>query len=380
MYFLSRSVYENKEFGEATNNFNCPVVAGYPEVIRVNVDALEEQNVPLIAPFLTLDNEKALLKGMHEAFPDIPLKEMEVAVHAGLEEARVFRDDIRAKGEEALEYIEKNKIRGIVLCGHPYHIDPEVNHGLPELITMNGMAVLTEDSVSHLGEIKHPLRVENQWKYHARLYRAASFVAEQKNLEVVQLTSFGCGLDAITTDMVQEIIEGHNKVYTLLKIDEINNLGAARIRIRSLKAAMDERARNHVLPTEMPAPKPRVMFTKEMKKTYTILAPQLAPTHFELVEAAGHDVGYRLEVLPAVTPRAVDEGLKYVNNDACFPAILTIGQMMDALKHGDYDLDNLAVLMTQTGGGCRATNYISMLKKSVGTSRFRSYSCHFTQC
>ncbi|MBA3924771.1 2-hydroxyacyl-CoA dehydratase [Listeria rustica] len=364
--FYPAVVYENKEFGEATNNFNCPVVAGYPEVIRVNMDALEEQNVPLIAPFLTLDNEAALVKGMHEAFPDVPRKEMELAVAAGLLEARNFRDDIRQKGEEALEYIEKNKIRGIVLCGHPYHIDPEVNHGLPELITMNGMAVLTEDSVSHLGEIKHPLRVENQWKYHARLYRAASFVAEQENLEVVQMTSFGCGLDAITTDMVQEIIEGHNKVYTLLKVDEINNLGAARIRIRSLKAAMDERARNHVLPTEMPAPKPRVMFTKEMRKTYTILAPQLAPTHFELVEAAGHDVGYKLEVLPAVTPRAVDEGLRYVNNDACFPAILTIGQMMDALKHGDYDLDNLAVLMTQTGGGCRATNYISMLKKALG--------------
>ncbi len=299
--FYPAVVYENKEFGEATNNFNCPVVAGYPEVIRVNIDALEEENVPLIAPFLTLDNEAALVKGMHEAFPDIPLKEMELAVAAGLLEARNFRDDIRQKGEEALEYIEKNKIRGIVLCGHPYHIDPEVNHGLPELITMNGMAVLTEDSVSHLGEIKHPLRVENQWKYHARLYRAASFVAEQENLEVVQLTSFGCGLDAITTDMVQEIIEGHNKVYTLLKIDEINNLGAARIRIRSLKAAMDERARHNVLPTEMPAPKPRVMFTKEMRKNYTILAPQLAPTHFELVEAAGREVGYKLEVLPAVT-------------------------------------------------------------------------------
>ncbi|MBC1897059.1 2-hydroxyacyl-CoA dehydratase [Listeria booriae] len=364
--FYPSVVYENKEYGEATNNFNCPVVAGYPEVIRVNVDALEEQNVPLIAPFLTLDNEKALLKGLHEAFPEIPLAEMESAVKAGMEEAQAFRKDIQTKGEEALEYISKNKIRGIVLCGHPYHIDPEVNHGLPELITMNGMAVLTEDSVSHLGEIKHPLRVENQWKYHARLYRAASFVAEQKNLEVVQLTSFGCGLDAITTDMVQEIIEGHNKVYTLLKIDEINNLGAARIRIRSLKAAMDERERNNVLPTAMPAPKPRVLFTKEMKKNYTILAPQLAPTHFELLEAAGREVGYNLEVLPAVTPRAVDEGLRYVNNDACFPAILTIGQMMDALKHGDYDLDNLAVLMTQTGGGCRATNYISMLKKALG--------------
>lgn len=364
--FYPSVVYEKPEFGEATNNFNCPVVAGYPEVIRVNVDALEEKNIPMISPFLTLDNEKALIEQMSLAFPEVPAADMEKAVQAGLEEAELCRKDIQAEGEAALTYIKKNKIKGIVLAGHPYHIDPEVNHGIPELITMNGMAVLTEDSISHLGEIDHKLRVENQWKYHARLYRAASFTAKSEDLEFVQLTSFGCGLDAITTDMCQEIIEGHNKVYTLLKIDEINNLGAARIRVRSLKAAMEEREKNNVKPGIMAKPKERPLFTKEMKKTYTILAPQQAPTHFEMLEAACRVGGYNLEVLPAVTPRAVDEGLRYVNNDACYPAILTIGQMMDALKNGDYDVNNLAVLMTQTGGGCRATNYISMLKKALG--------------
>ncbi|WP_239256208.1 2-hydroxyacyl-CoA dehydratase [Listeria ilorinensis] len=363
--FYPSVVYEKPEFGEATNNFNCPVVAGYPEVIRVNVDALEEQNIPMYSPFLTLDNEKALISAMQKTFPEIPAEEMTAAVQAGLKEAEQARKDIQQEGEAALHYIEKNGIKGIVLAGHPYHIDPEVNHGIPELITMNGMAVLTEDSISHLGKIDFKLRVENQWKYHARLYRAASFTATQENLEFVQLTSFGCGLDAITTDMCQEIIEGHNKVYTLLKIDEINNLGAARIRVRSLKAAISERDKNEIKPLPMPAPKERPLFTKEMRKTYTILAPQLAPTHFALLEAAGRETGYQLEVLPAVTPRAVDEGLRYVNNDACYPAILTIGQMMDALKHGHYDLDKLAVLMTQTGGGCRATNYISMLKKAL---------------
>ncbi|WP_036097742.1 2-hydroxyacyl-CoA dehydratase [Listeria floridensis] len=363
--FYPSVVYEKPEFGEATNNFNCPVVAGYPEVIRVNVDALEEKNIPMFSPFVALDNEKSFIETMKQTFPDIPADEMERAVKSGLAEAENCRRDIQQEGEAALHYMAKNKVKGIVLAGHPYHIDPEVNHGIPELITMNGMAVLTEDSISHLGDIEHKLRVENQWKYHARLYRAASFAAKQENLEFVQLTSFGCGLDAITSDMCQEIIEGHNKVYTLLKIDEINNLGAARIRIRSLKAAIDERDRSGVKPTAMAAPAERPLFTKEMRKDYTILAPQLAPTHFALLEAAGRVSGYNLEVLPAVTPRAVDEGLRYVNNDACYPAILTIGQMMDALKHGDYNLEKTAVLMTQTGGGCRATNYISMLKKAL---------------
>lgn len=364
--FYPSVVYEKPEFGEATNNFNCPVVAGYPEVIRVNVDALTEKEIPMFSPFIALDNEKSFIETMKQTFPDIPAEEMEHAVMAGLAEAEKCRKDIQREGEAALAYMEKNKVKGIVLAGHPYHIDPEVNHGIPELITMNGMAVLTEDSISHLGEIEHDLRVENQWKYHARLYRAASFTGKRQDLEFVQLTSFGCGLDAITTDMCQEIIEGHGKVYTLLKIDEINNLGAARIRVRSLKAAIDERERNGVMPTEMAAPQPRTLFTKAMRKEgYTILAPQLAPTHFALLEAAGRVSGYNLEVLPAVTPRAVDEGLRYVNNDACYPAILTIGQMMDALKHGDYDLTKTAVLMTQTGGGCRATNYISMLKKAL---------------
>ncbi|WP_163654561.1 2-hydroxyacyl-CoA dehydratase [Listeria sp. PSOL-1] len=363
--FYPSVVYEKPEFGEATNNFNCPVVAGYPEVIRVNVDALAEAKIPLHHPFLTLDNEKAFIRTMQQTFPEIPADEMKRAVVAGLKEAEACRKDIQREGESALHYLAKNHVKGIVLAGHPYHIDPEINHGLPELITMNGMAVLTEDAIAHLGEIKHKLRVENQWKYHARLYRAASFAASRDDLEFVQLTSFGCGLDAITTDMCQEIIEGHNKVYTLLKIDEINNLGAARIRIRSLKAAINEREHHQIKPEAMLRPKEQPQFTKEMRQNYTILAPQLAPTHFALLEAAGKACGLALEILPAVTPRAVDEGLRYVNNDACYPAILTIGQMMDALKHGEYDLNKTAVLMTQTGGGCRATNYISMLKKAL---------------
>jgi CoA-substrate-specific enzyme activase, putative len=363
--FYPSVVYENPEFSESTNNFNCPVVAGYPEVIRVNVDALHEKAIPMLSPFLTLDNEAALIEQMQKLLPEISAVEVETAVKAGLVEMATCHADMHKQGEDTLRYMKLNNIKGVVLAGHPYHVDPEVNHGIADLITMYGMAVLTEDSVAHLGEIEHELRVENQWVYHARLYRAASFVAKHECLEFVQLTSFGCGLDAITSDMCQEIIESSNKIYTLLKIDEISNLGAARIRIRSLKAAVEEREKNQIKPYQVSVPKERKLFTKEMKKQgYTILIPQLAPTQFEILVAAGKQYGYNFELLPPVTPRSIDEGLRYVNNDACYPAIVTIGQMVDALKYGNYDLDKVAVLMSQTGGGCRATNYISLIRKA----------------
>ena len=133
------------------------------------------------------------------------------------------------KGEETLKWMEENDRHGIVLAGRPYHVDPEINHGIPELITSYGFAVLTEDSISHLGEIERPLVVTDQWMYHTRLYRAASYVKSQNNLDLIQLNSFGCGLDAVTTDQVNDILTGSGKIYTVLKIDEVNNLGAARI-------------------------------------------------------------------------------------------------------------------------------------------------------
>ncbi|WP_202903349.1 2-hydroxyacyl-CoA dehydratase [Gorillibacterium massiliense] len=365
LIFYPSVVYEKKEMEEASNHYNCPVVASYPEVIRTNMDGLKERNVPYFNPFVTLDNQKALASELARTFPDIPKKEVLAAVAAAWEEQDAFRAEIRRKGEETLQYLQETGRKGIVLAGRPYHVDPGVNHGIPELIAGYGMAVLTEDSIAHLGHIDHPLRVVNQWTYHARLYRAASYVAEMSNLELVQLTSFGCGLDAVTADMVQEILENQNKMFTLLKIDEIRNLGAPRIRIRSLMAAMKEREGKGVAPHETAKPVERVLFTKEMKQDYTIIGPQMSPIHFELLEKAAQAEGFKLEVLPKVGRQDVDEGLKYVNNDACYPAVLTIGQILAALKSGKYDLTRTAVMMSQTGGGCRATNYISLLRKAL---------------
>ena len=258
-----------------------------------------------------------------------------------------------------------NNRRGIVLAGRPYHIDPEINHGIPELITSYGFAVLTEDSISHLQPVERPLIVLDQWMYHSRLYAAAQYVKTTEDLDLIQLNSFGCGLDAVTTDQVSDILTKSGKIYTCLKIDEVNNLGAARIRIRSLIAAIRTREKHPTERTIVPSNHERVIFTEEMRKTYTILAPQMSPIHFELLEPAFRASGYNLVVLGNDNKNAVNAGLKYVNNDACYPSLITVGMFMDAVTSGKYDTDHLAIIMSQTGGGCRASNYVGFIRRAL---------------
>lgn len=362
--FYPSVVYEKKEFKDANNHYNCPVVTSYPEVIKNNIDALEANNVKFIAPFFSLDDEKVLAKRIVDEFNNfnVTMEEALVAVKAASKERDNYKKDIQNKGEEVLAYLKEHNKKGIVLCGKPYHIDPEINHGIPEIINSYDLAILTEDSISHLEPLKYPLRVVDQWVYNSRLYRAASLVAKDSNLDMIQLNSFGCGLDAVTTDQIAEILTSSGKMYTMLKIDEGNNLGAARIRIRSLKAAMEERERKTYQPEVEDMSYHKVLFTKKMRKTHTILAPQMSPIHFEFIEEATRACGYQLEVLPAIDQKAVEEGLKYVNNDACYPAIIVVGQIISALKSGKYDINHTSVIISQTGGGCRATNYIGFLK------------------
>ncbi|WP_024614953.1 2-hydroxyacyl-CoA dehydratase [Clostridium sp. Ade.TY] len=366
--------YEKKEFNDSTNHYNCPMVTSYPEVIKNNMDILEEKNIKYIAPFFSLDDEKVLAKRIFEEFKNfgITLEEAKEAVKKAYIERDNYRADIKNKGREVVEYLKKNNKKGIVLTGRPYHIDPEINHGIPDVITSFGIAVLTEDSICDLGELNAPLRVVDQWTYHGRLYRAAAYVRDSKVLEMIQLNSFGCGLDAVTTDQVNEILQEKGKIYTVLKIDEGNNLGAAKIRIRSLKAAIEERDRNNYTPIIEDIEYKNPVFTKDMKKKHTILCPQMSPIHFDILQEAIRASGYNLEILPSTDPGAVEEGLKYVNNDACYPSIIVIGQIIKALKSGKYDLNNTSVIISQTGGGCRATNYIGFLKLAMKNAGFNN--------
>ncbi|MCL2802826.1 MAG: acyl-CoA dehydratase activase-related protein [Micrococcales bacterium] len=406
--------YERHLVEGADNHYNCPIVTSYPQVISNNIPALRTgsaDQVEFIHPFVNLALPDHLAKRVVEIFAkwDVTAEEAQAAVKAGYAEQEAFAADMRQAGEDALDYCRQNGVTALVLAGRPYHVDPEIHHGIPELITSLGMAVLTEDAVAHLGQVERPLRSRDQWAYHSRLYAAAEAVTHLDNVELVQLNSFGCGLDAITTDQVAEILQAHGQVYTVLKIDEVSNLGAARIRLRSLAAAAAERAKraraeqqaNEQSPTglsatdlpatgqpateatqaaqdqgegrvELAGPASdnsyahrRRLFTKQMKAEHTIIAPQMAPVHFSLLEAAFRRSGYRVEVLHQTTAQDVETGLTHVNNDSCYPAVMVVGQLVNAFKQGRYDPDNTSVLITQTGGMCRATNYTGLLRKAL---------------
>ncbi|OXN00919.1 2-hydroxyglutaryl-CoA dehydratase [Bifidobacterium vansinderenii] len=519
--------YEENLVENTDNHYNCPVVANYPVVIGANMPELRDPSIRYMRPYFNLADHDLMVDRIVEEFAwaNVSREEAEAAVKAAYAEDKLFKHDVQQEGLRALAYMKEHNCRGIVLAGRPYHIDPEINHGIPETICALGMVVLSEDSICELqpGEDLHlsdylaegekdprkkdsagfrhvgdrkvtrmPLRVTNQWAYHSRLYAAAHFVASYPGLELVQLNSFGCGLDAITTDQVSEILADKADVYTLLKIDEVSNLGAAKIRLRSLKAAVEEREANkkreeHALQTTaeqvrretesenrlaeaqarfeeakkqleaaqaeveatMPAanldagfvkkpyaitldgrgaagaagagagasakPQPkqgefrrtgskaptpgrqilldavmdgnpkasaqtkknahntatmskyanRIPFGKSMKKDYTIVAPQMSPMHMSLIESVIRSGGYKFDILEHASRDDVELGLKYVNNDACYPAIMVIGQLVNAIVEGKYDPDKVALAITQTGGMCRATNYFGLIRKAL---------------
>ena len=361
--------YEHQEDESAQNHYNCPMVAASPENLNNNVEDVTGGRARIVKPFLALTSEKIAADRLARVFREewaIPGKETRAAVHAAWEEQLSAKADVLRYGREALDWMQQNGRRGIVLAGRPYHIDPEINHGIPELVASYGLAVLTEDSIPADFPSEHPLRVTDQWVYHSRLYRAAEFVRTREDLELIQLNSFGCGLDAVTTDQVCEILEGSGKLYTVLKIDEVNSLGAARIRVRSLLAAMDMRKKQGIVPKVAPAAYHRAEFTKAMyDEGYTILAPRMSPLHFDLLEPIFRHYGYNVVMLDNDNRTAIDTGLKYVNNDACYPSIITVGQLMDAVLSGKYDTDHLALAMTQTGGCCRASNYVGFIRRAL---------------
>ena len=414
--------WERKEDLTAGNCYNCPIVMSYPTALGLNVDAITENHVEFMYPFVPYHDKIELKRRLYELLavervadaeagrgrvrgPKLTRTEIDQAVNAAYEADARFHQDIQTMGEETMRWIEDNGGHGIVLAGRPYHNDPEINHALPELIASFGFAVLTEDSVAHLVKPERPIRVVDQWMFHSRLYAAARFVTMRNDLDLIQLNSFGCGLDALTTDQVQEILEASGKIYTVLKIDEVSNLGAARIRIRSLMAALKdqeaERAaeaaaageayeqgeaapvapssdapvfatHKYALEPQRAAASaafPKVPFTEEMREAgYTILCPQMAPIHFDLIKEVFRAGGYNLELLPSTDRGAVEAGLRYVNNDICYPSILVTGQIMEAIESGRYDLSKTAVVITQTGGGCRATNYIALIRKALRDS------------
>ncbi len=362
--------YEQDEFASSDNHYNCPVVQSYSEVIKLNMEDLKTNNIKYINPFLPIDETKLLKRFLElDEFAEYHFTKEEVkrALSKGFQELRNFKAEVRKKGEEFIKYINEHDEKAIVLAGRPYHLDKEVNHGIDTMINSLGLAVLTEDSICHLSRIKSKLRVVDQWSYHSRIYNAADVVSQYSNLELVELNSFGCGLDAIVTDQVEEILKTNNRLYTTIKIDEINNLGAIKIRIRSLIASMHKRINDS---RDYKPYKYQKNYFKKEDRQKTILFPNMSANHMPIFESLLNSEGYKAVYLKKTNEATVDTGLKYVNNDACYPAIIVIGQLIEALKSGKYDLNNTSVMITQTGGGCRATNYIGLLRKGLKDAGF----------
>ena len=357
--FYPSIFYEQKNFKKQTNNLNCPVVCGYPEVIKNNMEIDELQ---FLNPFLSLNDRRKLPRRLNEIFPRIQKIEIEKACKNGFFALDEFKAEMRNRGQKALSELKKNNQKAVILCGRPYHLDKEINHGIPELITSLGLGVLTLDAIPQKFDVENPLRVLDQWTYHARLYRAAEYVADKKDIGLVQLNSFGCGLDAITTDQVHDILQHYGKIHTLLKIDEVSNLGAVKIRMRSLIETVENRSRSKAKESEINGP---VLFTEEDRKKHTILMPQMSPIHFALISGLLNDLGFNLQILDDISPDVIQLGLKYVNNDACYPSMFVVGQFIEAVKSGKYDTDNLSLLISQTGGACRASNYVGLIRKAL---------------
>ena len=367
---------EERVFKESDNTFACPVVAGYPEVVRLNADLPEGVKPEIMTPYVLISDRRVVKRVMKQSFPGLGDDELERAIGAAEDALKGWRERVAAEGERVLSEAQAAGKTVVLLAGRPYHVDALINHGLPDYIASLGVSVVTEDSVVHLAPDPGKLRVVNQWAYHARLYRAAALAAAEPCVELVHLTNFGCGIDAITSDQVSEILQRSGKLYTLLKIDEGDSLGPAKIRIASLLATVEERKAGRRGPgtgsgsSGGAESEHHAVFTRPMRKTHTILAPQMSPIHFTILEAALRASGYRLKLLPVASPAAIETGLKYVNNDACYPAIVSIGQLVDALKEGCEDPDHTALILAQTCGPCRATNYIALLKRALSEAGF----------
>ncbi|MBR4384821.1 MAG: 2-hydroxyacyl-CoA dehydratase, partial [Selenomonadaceae bacterium] len=351
------------------NFYNCPIVASYAENIRNNMDILQERGIKFMQPFLPVHDMKKLKKRLAEEFKSegVSSKEISAAVDKAQAELENYRRDVKNFGDELLKRLEQTGEHAILLVGRPYHIDPEINHGIAEMIQSYGLPILSEDAIYHMPVDAPKISVVNQWSYHARLYHAAQFAAQNPNVTLIQLSSFGCGLDALTIEQVKEILEAHGRIYTMIKLDEVSNLGAARIRLRSLLAALKRKSPVAYSPKKFPE---RPHFTAECKSKHTILAPQMAPIHFDLVQTVLQKYGYKILIPDMPDKAAIDLGLRYVNNEMCYPAIVTAGQMLAALQSGLCDPDNTSIILFQTCGACRATNYISVMRRALKYAGF----------
>lgn len=358
--FLPYVVYEHESDEKMSNSYTCPIVAGYSDVIR----SAMSPDIPVDSPAITFADIDLLTKQCtrYLATLGIPHEQASEAVKQAWQTQRQYALDIRQKAEAIVRESREKGEPVILLAGRPYHTDPLVQHKLSEMIANLGVNVISDDIVREHDEIEtRDTYLVKQWAYMNRILKAAEWVARQGNdIHFVQMTSFGCGPDAFLLDEIRDILHRNGKPFTLLKIDDVNNIGSLKLRVRSLVESL--RQNNRPVTTE--AFRTTRVFHKADRHR-KIIAPFMSeyvtPMLVPLFKLSGYDV----EVLPPSDAASAETGLKYANNEVCYPATLIVGDIINALKSGRYDLDHTAVAITQTGGQCRATNYLALIKRAM---------------
>ncbi len=357
--------YEKNEFKDAVNTYNCPVVSGYPDVIK-NVVNFKEHGVIYDMITVAFNNDTLLARACYEYLKHFGIEKaaFKKAFQKAKTRAAHVRRELQEKGKKIIERAPENNKPVIMLVGRPYHADPAVHHNIPGMICDMGIDVITEDMVpeNHSTDFKHDVQVLSQWQYSNRIYNALEWAGRQDNVHVIQLNSFGCGPDAVVMDEAKEILEKYHKHYTMIRIDEGENPAPVKLRIRSLVESLHHnyRERSKTINNRQTTPS----FSKLDRKKH-ILGPNLSRFYALFTESLFFQEGYDFELLPEADRHSVETGLKYVNNDICYPAIILTGDIIKALQSGKYDLNNVAIAMSETGGQCRASNYVSLIKKAI---------------
>lgn len=354
------TVFEVREGNMGDKSFNCPIVSAYADVLRSSM----KLHVPLDSPVINFSNEQLLRKQIIAYLKTLGVSrsKAEIAFRRALADRNVFESQVRKDCNDILSEARKEHRITILLAGRPYHTDPMVQHKLSEMIASLGVNVISDDIVrGSVAPKRDETHLVEQWAYANRIIRAAEWAARQgDDVHFVEMTSFGCGPDAFIQDEVRDILQRHGKPFTLLKIDDVANIGSLKLRVRSLIESL--KMKNERGP-QVDFKTTRVFRMKDKKRK--ILAPFftefLSPLLPPLMKLAGYDV----EILPPSDGDSAQLGLKYANNEVCYPATLIVGDMVKALKSGKYDLSNTALVMTQTGGQCRATNYTALIKRAM---------------
>jgi predicted CoA-substrate-specific enzyme activase len=366
--FYPLVIYEHDEFQKVVNTFNCPIVSSYTDVIDSSLDHRTRKGIPLDKPVITFKDEALLAKACVAYLKPLGVDGARVraAVKKGLAAQQAYKKAVREKGGQLVYRAKQDQRLLVVLCGRPYHIDPLINQKIPRILTGFGVDFITEDAVPDTGDSDFDaMQVLTQWAYPNRLYHAASWVARQPDhIQLVQLNSFGCGPDAVALEENRQILEAGGKNLTLVKVDDISSTGSVRLRIRSMVESLMRQDRESRRGARHGARKTTPDFEKKDRKR-KIIAPFFADNYSGYLTPVFQTAGYDVEILPPPDRMSVETGLRYAGNDICYPAVLVTGDIIKALKSGRYDPERIAVGITQTGGQCRASNYLALIRKAL---------------